>query len=503
GYGAYSYHNSFLQYDDSLDRWEKVAFRGDTITPRFFAATGSADSSDEIFLFGGYGNESGNQVVGGRQYYDLYRIDLKKHTIRKCWNITPEKDVFVPANNLILSTDKKYFYVLCYPHEIARTQLRLYKFSVADGSYAVMGAPIPVNSMRIESDINLFRSARTDEFFCTVQEFTDRQHSSIKIYSLTAPPVSVAAYLAATRPPGDLPSRWQFALAAGLLVMTVGLPVWRRRRIRRQAKLRPAPTEETHRSPMPLAIPVENHPEPRVLRPGPLVNAVYLLGEFAVYDKKGMDITHLFPPKIKQLFVLILLGSKGDKGVTSRKISTRLWPDKDIASTKNIKGVTLNHLRSSISDLEGIGLVFQNDNYSFRLEEGFFCDYCLIAGLLRDDPAAVLDHLNLVLRGPLLPDMPDDLLDDRRSAYEQQLMDVLLPLLKRQYESGDLRLSLEITKLILSLDIFNEEALKYQLKCFRKLKGIDYSRKVYERWVLDYERSLGTEYQTAFDSILQ
>ena len=491
GYGAYSYHNAFLRYNDTLDKWEKVTFTGDTVNPRFFAATGTADSSNEIFLFGGYGNESGSQVVGGRQYYDLYRINVKEHTIKKCWNISPGKDVFVPANNLILSSDKKYFYVLCYPHEIARTTLRLYKFSVADGSYEVVGAPIPVNSMRIESDINLFHSTRTGEFFCTVQEFTDRQHSLIKIYSLSSPPVSVASYLAATRPSNGFPWRWLYILAAPLLVTAVTLTLWRRRRTPAAPAQLPVETPAPAEAKAPLV--------PAVM---PLINAVYLLGEFAVYDKKGSDITHLFSPKIKQLFVLILLNSREEKGITSKKISAKLWPDKDLASTKNIKGVTLNHLRSSISDLEGIGLVFQNDTYSFRLEENFFCDYCLVSTLLKDDPAAVLTHLNLVLRGPLLTDMPDDLLDDQRSAYEQRLMEVLLPLMKKEYESGDLKLSLEIAKLILHLDIFNEEALKYQLKCFRKLKGIDYSRRVYDRWVQDYQRSLGTEYQTAFDSIL-
>ena len=68
GYGSYSYHNAFLQYNDTLDKWENVVFKGDTITPRFFAAVGPSDKKEELFLFGGYGNESGNQVVGGRQY---------------------------------------------------------------------------------------------------------------------------------------------------------------------------------------------------------------------------------------------------------------------------------------------------------------------------------------------------------------------------------------------------------------------------------------------------
>src|ERR1051325_4671380 len=32
GYGAYSYHNSFLQYNDLLDRWESVKFTGSSTT---------------------------------------------------------------------------------------------------------------------------------------------------------------------------------------------------------------------------------------------------------------------------------------------------------------------------------------------------------------------------------------------------------------------------------------------------------------------------------------
>src|SRR3569833_2345558 len=68
-------------------------------------------------------------------------------------------------------------------------------------------------------------------------------------------------------------------------------------------------------------------------------NAVCLLGEFTVYDKHSRDITHLFSPKIKQLFQLIMLKSRENGGVTSKKISSLLWPDKDPARTKNIKGV--------------------------------------------------------------------------------------------------------------------------------------------------------------------
>ena len=485
GYGLYSYHNAFLRHNDSTGAWEKVAFKGDTICPRFFAAGGPSDRPGEVFLFGGYGNESGSQVVGGKQYYDFYRINLNDHSIKKCWNITPpDKSVFVPANNLVLSSDKKYFYALCYPHEIAKTELKLYKFSIADGSYEVVSAPIPVTSMRIESDINLFFSERTEEFFCAVQEFTDRQHSTIKIYSLASPPVSVTSYLQSIQPQPAPGRRWVwYALAA--LWLTV-LSLWWVFRFRRRREVSvPVPEAKTETG----YVEVQK-------------NAVYLLGEFSVFDRNGHDITHLFSPKIKQLFVLILLNSLDGKGIVSKKVSAKLWPDKDVAKTKNIKGVTFNHLRNIISDIDGIELIFLNDTYSFTLGKAFFCDFCVLSEAIRHRPETVLDHFHLMARGALLPDMPEPILDHVKTTYEEQLTDILIPEIKRLYETRDLKMALEVTKLILCIDAFNEEALKYQLKSFRRLKGIEYSRKAYEQFTQDYQRSLGVAYHVSFDKIV-
>ena len=485
GYGHYRYHNNFLEYDSATDKWQPTTFKGDTITPRFFAATGPSDKPGELLLFGGYGNESGNQVVGGKQYYDFFRIDLRNHTVRKCWQITPPHgEIFVPANNLILSRDRKYFYALCYPHEIAKTELKLYKFSLADGSYEVVSAPIPMASLRIESDVNLFYSQKTDEFFCTVQEFADRNRSTIKVYSLSSEPVPTTTYLASLQPPKKQRTAGLLFLLLPLALLAGGL-TWLLLRKRPAA---PAPAQ-----PQPAT-----EPQPTLLAPKNR-NAIYLLGEFAVFDRQGNDITHLFSPKIKQLFALILLNSLDGKGISSRKISARLWPEKDLAKTKNIKGVTFNHLRSIIGDIDGIELVFLNDSYYFKLDETFFCDCSLLAG---SAPAAIMDHFHLITRGPLLCDMPESLIDESRSAFETRLIDLLLPQLKKQYDAHQYKLTLEIAKAIIERDAFNEEALTYQLRSFRRLRGIDYSRKAYDQFTRDYQRSLGVAYHTSFDEIV-
>lgn len=495
GYGSYSYHNAFLRYNDTADQWQRTTFTGDTISPRFFAATGPSDKPGELFLFGGYGNESGSQVVGGRQYYDFYRIDLRKHSVKKCWTMTPSAgDVFVPANNLILSRDKKYFYALCYPHEIARTELKLYKFSIRDGSYEVVSAPIPVASMRIESDINLFYSQKTDEFFAAVQEFTDRQHSTIRLFSLASPPVSTASYLAAIHPRiKSRLSRLYYLLAVVILLLGgAGWAVYVRRR-----KKMPEPLAEKE-----IEKPMEASPAVSVNPVEKNKNAVFLLGEFLVFDRRGHDITHLFSPKIKQLFVLILLHSLDGKGIGSKKISARLWPDKDLPKTKNIKGVTFNHLRSIIADIDGIELVFLNDSYSFTFQESFFCDYCLLAAMVRDG-GSIADHLPLIARGTLLEDMPEALLEDVKPVFEEQLLGLLGPELRKRYETGEYKQVLEMAKLILGMDAFNEEALKYQLRSYRRLRGLEYSRKAYDQFTEDYKRSLGVAYHVSFDKIVQ
>jgi DNA-binding SARP family transcriptional activator len=360
-------------------------------------------------------------------------------------------------------------------------------------------------SMRIESDVNLFYSQATGEFLCAIQEFADRQSSTIKVYSLNAPPVPAAVYLASLRSPKSAhPSPVLVLLLAGLAGAGVLACFLLYRRRKRSPAVTPAgipaiqtPARETPAAPAPtLASPVAEPvtPESR--------NVIHLLGGFLVLDRKGNDITHLFSPKIKQLFLLILFHSTEGRGIGSKKISARLWPEKDPAKTKNIKGVTFNHLRNILADIDGIELLFTGDSYSFRIAEPLFCDYWLVWQQLQNgriEPG----RLRLVTRGPLLEDMVDPLVDEFKSDYESRLLTTLLPALQQAYESGDYRTALEIARVLLCMDPFNEEVLKYQLKSYRRLKGIEYSRRAYDQFIQDYQRILGVAYHTSFDKIVQ
>lgn len=502
GYGSYSYYKDFFVYNRKTDTWDKEQFTGDKIMPRFFSGYSQADENNAVYIFGGYGNQSGNQVVGGMHFYDLYRVNLSTHAIKKCWEIKPPAEDFVAANNLIVSSDKKYFYAICYAHDKPKTSLRLYRFSIKDGSYEAVSGTIPAKGEKIETDINLFYNHQQETFYCAIQEFTSPDYSTVRVYSLASPPVTEKEYL--TSQQNDAVAGWfSFRMVTSwraiifVVVTATGLVIYFRKR--KIVKDKSVPTGVDNDL---AAVAVRRKEDEK------RANAVYLLGEFTVYDKNTRDITYMFSPKIKQLFILILLHSKDETGVVSKKISATLWPDKDIAKTKNIKNVTINHLRGILADIGGIELTFLNDTYCFKLSNELFCDYFAVMDALKElhshpkqTDETILSHFDLIARGGLLPHTPEAWLDEMRLTYEEALMPEMQPELKRIYEAGDYRKTIEVARVILNIDPFNDIAIKYKLKALRRTKGIDYAHKIYNDFADEYEKSMGEVYGVPFEKI--
>jgi tetratricopeptide (TPR) repeat protein len=77
----------------------------------------------------------------------------------------------------------------------------------------------------------------------------------------------------------------------------------------------------------------------------------------------------------------------------------------------------------------------------------------------------------------------------------------ILPETKKVYEGGDFRKAIEIARVVLNIDPFNDEAIKYKLKALRRIKGIEYAQKIYNDFIAEYEKSLGEHYPVPFEKI--
>lgn len=500
GFGSRKYFNELEMYDQKTNQWETVVLTGDTIIPRFFSSMG-AISDHEVLLFGGTGNSSGDQSVGKIYYYDLYKINLQTGVVKKLWETTHNGQNVVPVRGLIVSEDKKSFYTLCYPMQLASSHLQLYQFSLHDGTYQVLGDSIPMASKAILSNANLYYNNLTQELYCCVQEFKEHggQQSKIRIYSLAIPaiPASTLSFYSYNQQITGWMMKGGLAILLLLICGSSTFIILRKRmRRNRQPVIQAVNIKESIEVP-----PTPTSEEVRI-------NALFLFGEFAVKDSKGKDITYMFSNKIKQLFLLTLLKSfNTSKGITATSIYGALWPDKDMQSAKNLKCVSINKIRKILEELEGISFIYEDKHYKIEMAETFYCDYQdylrLINRLTADScHTETLKQLSAILnRGRFLGSTDDLVFDKIKAAQEEEILNLLPFELERLYSEQGFEIIVSITNAIFLIDPYNDTALWYLLNTLHKTKREDAAMRKYYLFTSDYLKHMGANYPYSYTDI--
>lgn len=487
GFENHTYSNKISFYEPESKRWTVVNFKGDNISPRFYSAVGDGIRPDEKLIFGGFGNETGREEHGGHNLYDLYVLDLKAKTVTNLWRLEDvPKMQFVPSSNLILSDDKKYFYALCYAHHIAKTVGYLYRFSLADGSYEVTSDSINFNSEDTNTSVNLFYNKQMNEFYVVVQELTVNNLTQVQIFSLLSPPIS-KAQLDSFAPIQK--SRIVFFVVIVLFVLSaLWFALWHffyRKKKHKQQKI-------TYWLP-------EEKIEKKVPRP----SAVYVFGDFIVYDAKGKDISYRFSMKLRALFLLLLLNTTEEAGISTEKLTSTLWSDKDTNSAKNIRGVTINRLRNILEDIDGISLVHQNHQWFFVFESPFYCDYLEYSDILQrlqnSDQGSYPDLLEqmvaLVKNGSFLSNVHDVGLDNYKAREEEKLEKLLREYVVYLYGEKQYQKVISISGTYFSVEPLNDEVLNICVKSFNKLGKKEEAKTFLNNYKRNHKILTGEDYQ--------
>lgn len=496
GFGSRKYTNTLEVYDLNEKSWTTIQLKGDFVAPRFFSSMGMLNA-DELLLFGGTGNNSGDQSLGKIYYYDLYKINLKDSTVHKLRDYFYKGASVVPVRNLLVSEDKSAFYTLCYPMQEASSHLQLYKFSLRDDAYEVLGNAVPMESKAILSNANLYYNRDTQEFYCCTQEFDEHggESSLTRFYALSAPAIAQGALSLYVGEEGLSICFILIAVVAALM-LAGGIAVCIRGRKLKQMPEAAATGQEV------LAAAESK----RAMR----ANAMYLFGEFTILDKKGRDISHLFSSKIRQLFLLIFLHGIGNKeGITSAYIYGLLWPEKEVSSAKNLKGVTINRLRKILEDVDGIELTYANSRYTIKLSEDFYCDYLVYRGLIdkigQSDAAQEVSRglVEIISRGKFLKSADESMFDSFKSEQEDELYELLKIELTNLYAKSAYEQVLQLAEIWLNADPLNDIALWYILNACHKLKKEDQAMKRYYLFSAEYTKSMGKNYAYSYADIIK
>ncbi len=478
GYGNRRYNGSFYDFDLSDCSWSSWNIeKGDVIYPRFFCSMGYDEANAKLLIFGGMGNESGDQIVGREYSYDLFEVDPRDRSSRRVWTADWKGDNCVAVRGMVVDGDS--FYTLCYPEYETFSELKLYRFSLKTGEYETLGDPIPINSDKITSNANLYFDRDLGVMVALVEESPDDMTSSVTTYLISYPPGTQAVSTVVSR----MRQRILLTILAVVLILAVALAkiffsVSARRRRSRSAKV-------------PSFI-KSNDDKP---------DSIYLFGDLTVIDRDGKDITPRFTSKIRQMF-LIVLNSLDDGGASSKKISGLLWPDKDEDKAKNIRGVTANNLRKFLGGLDGIRMVYENGKFNFEMTPAFNCDYLEFLRMLDSGSPDMDSLLAIVARGKFLRNETDPMFDKMRGETERLVKSVVTVELSRRFSLKQYENTVLCGDILFGLDPLDDEALAYSVRALMALGEEEKAGRLYQTFITKYKKDYGEDYSITFESIL-
>ena len=238
------------------------------------------------------------------------------------------------------------------------------------------------------------------------------------------------------------------------------------------------------------------------------VNQIFLFGEFKAINKEGENITRLFTPKVKELFLFTLIQTqKNGTGANVSDIDISLWnglPSKKVA---NNRSVTLNKLRKILLQFEGIEITSNDKNLQLVSKEPFFCDYIEVFKLCQNPNGMSKQELviffQLVIRGRFLKGTTWLWLDEVRGFTGNQVIDNLLKLAAIYKKENKLNEIEKIAKRILDYDDLSEEAIYLQIWALQNANNSHLAKFNFELFCKKYEESFGEPYHMNFSGFVK
>ncbi len=234
-------------------------------------------------------------------------------------------------------------------------------------------------------------------------------------------------------------------------------------------------------------------------------NYIRFFGDFLVVDRNGNDITSKFSPKVKQLFMAILVNSGHENsGITSSDLTRKLWGHDLSKNLDNVRGVTTRKLRGILEDLDKVEIVFHNDRWFVKLYEPVYCDYSECLDIIQSGKAYDKRNFNkflqIVQEGELFKNESFEWLDTTKGFVSNSIVDVLSRYLDEN--EAERELTIKIADIILTNDPVNDLAMAYKIKGMVDMNNRKLARYNFEQFCLLYNKMYGEKYPKSFEQFI-
>ena len=517
GYGQLRYKNRVQRYHLASPerRWEDtVVTSGDYLPPRYLSALGVDPQGKYAYIIGGYGSHTGDQMLDPRNYYDLFRYDVRAKAFKKIYSLKSLTSPFTFANSLVIGAKPNTYFGLLFPNDSYNSNLQLIEGSLVDSVFHLVGNSIPYSFYDVQSFADLYYSPLSNKLIAVTLFYTrytqdedKRKNTQVRVYTLNFPPEpadGAQAVLAETNSHRDLIILSLLGLAAAGIAFAL---IRRRRRPARSLFV--APGDSATGRPIPGH--ADTAPAVTAQESLPIVrqqSAIYLFGQFQVFDKEGQDITRLFTPLLKELFLVITTNTiRNGRGISSEGLNEILWHDKAEKDAKNNRSVNLAKLKT-ILERTGNCLISKDSGYwQFQvLDEDVYVDYKKLASLLPGAADSAQSNIyplvDIIKRGSFLYQTEYGWLDDIKSEISNSVIDSCLRYIKSQHIPENPEFIIEITNCMFYFDHLNEDALTFKCKNLILLKRHTLASNTYQKFIKDYKDIYGSDFGKSFQEII-
>ena len=239
----------------------------------------------------------------------------------------------------------------------------------------------------------------------------------------------------------------------------------------------------------------------------PEKNYIQLFGDFRVVDKSGIDISSQFTPKIKQLFLLILVSSQySKKGISTKELSEILWPDLNYQNAKNSRGVTIRKLRLILQEMDEVEILFSIDCWTINFKRGVYCDYIECLKLLNSSkerqPDFYIDFYKIIRAGEAFKGESQEWLDDYKGNIGNSVVDTLMKFINNLEIERDHELIVKLSDRILITDPVNDQALSFKIKSLVQQNNMNTARFAYSKFAALYQELYNEDLALSFEDFL-
>ncbi|MBK5722480.1 hypothetical protein JGH11_16525 [Dysgonomonas sp. Marseille-P4677] len=498
GYGLYKYNAILATYNLYEGQWKTKDLIND-ISPRYLSSM-AYQGDGKMLVFGGYGSKTGIQETSSYNIYDLQLIDTRNNTSQKVGQLADMPKPHTFGNSMIINLKENKLYTLANRSDVYKSSIRLCEVDMNDFSYRLLTDSIPYNFQDTESYSDLFLYKGTSLYSVICQRIDGKY--DISVYSLLYPPLSQADVLQVGVNTQTTYSRLLVYIISGLLLVSILLALYLVKKKRKDKVGTYVSNTESSMKP-------EGILQKDLISKEKKYSTILFFGGFQIFDRKGDDITGLFTPVIRQMFLLCLLEYVATgKGITSERLDEEFWYDMDKNKATNNRNVNIRKLRLILQEIGDV--TFQKDNSYWHVVIGndTFCDYLELMRLLNAmaettiNKSDVENVVNLASSGVLLPNIDRKWVDKYKSDYSNLLVDILMSATKIAEVKNDLKLMLRLADVILTHDSIDEDSIRIKCYSLYKLGQKGLSKQCYNKFCVDYKSILNEEPKLKYESII-